>query len=453
MCRVERNTARPVFQTIIETIEQDIRAGKLQPGQRLPTHRGLARLVGVSVGTASRVYREMERRGLVAAEVGRGTFVTVDAGQKPSAIDVSPGILKWDMGDVRPLARTDPELWPVVRNVLNRRRLTELMMNPEPQGLLEHRAAGADWLARFGINVPPQNVVITAGAQNALFLICNSLMKPGDRLATDCLTSMGIKAAAVRNGIRLEGVRMDSVGMLPNELDALCRRQSIKALYLSGRIQDPTNCAMPLARRQELRNVIRKHRILLIENDLCGFLSERPDRNLSSILPEECIYISSVANAFPAGLRVAYVAAPPRVTKKLTQAVADTMLFVSPICAELAAASIRSGLAEISIQQKKEAASKRMTIFRNVFANHVFEGPERCLSVWLRLPSPWKSLELETAAARRNIRIFSAARFAVGPSVPVEAVRVSLTGVKNPGDLRKALHCLEQLVTKGPSGS
>ena len=442
------DASKPIYLGVVDAIESDIRAGKLQPGQRMPTHRELAKTVGVTIGTASRVYHEAEKRGLVTAVVGRGTFVTVDAGTRHSVIDVSRDALDWDLGIARPLTGADPDVGAVVRKVLNRRRLPDLMLYPDPQGLPEHRSAGADWLNRFGLRVPPKDVVITAGTQHALSLICNSLMSAGDHIVTDCLTHMGLKAAAQRNGIRLKGVRMDSAGMLPDELDALCNRQAFKALYLSGRIQNPTNREMPHARRLELRDVIRKHGLTLIENDAYGFLSQTPDRNLTSLLPDRSIYISSLSKAFSAGLRIAYVAAPTHITQQLSQGIADTMLFVSPVCAEIASECLRSGLAEASIRKKRELVRKRVALFRDIFTDHVFESLDECLFVWLKLPCFRKAASLEADAAERGIRVMSSMRFAIGASPPVEAVRIALTGVERLTELRKALHALERLISK-----
>lgn len=440
--------SKPLYLAVLEALERDIRSGILRPGQRMPTHRSLAKQVGVTLSTASRVYREAEKRGLITAVVGRGTFVTADAGKKTSVIDVDEGLLDWDMGLARPLPQADPDLWSVARKVVHRHRLPALMAYSDPQGLPEHRGVGSDWVSRFGLNVPPKGIVITAGAQHALFVVCNSLFTVGDRIATDCLTYPGFKTAAQRNGLRLEGVPMDSAGMSPHALESLCNRHQIKGIYISGRVQNPTNREMPHTRRMELKDVIRKHGLMLIENDPYAFLSDSTDKTISALVPENSIYISSLSKAFFAGLRIAYVAAPPHVAKVLTQGIADSMLAVSPFCAEIASECITSGLADKAIEQKREAMAKRLALFRKVFAGHFFESSDQSMLVWLTLPPHWKGLNMEREAATHKIRVFSAEKFAVGSAHPPEAVRVSLTGVENLATLRKALCSLERLISK-----
>src|SRR3954463_11322041 len=68
-----RNGAR--YRAIAEALAEDVRDGRLAAGAQLPTQRDLAWKLHVTVGTVSRAYAEAERRGLIAGEVGRGTFV------------------------------------------------------------------------------------------------------------------------------------------------------------------------------------------------------------------------------------------------------------------------------------------------------------------------------------------------------------------------------------------
>ena len=439
-------TSKPLYLAVVEALEEDIRSGVLQPGQQMPTHRKLAEMVSVTLGTASRVYREAESRGLVTAVVGRGTFVTVNACKKSMLIDVEQSPAGCDMGVARPLSKPDLSLAVVAKKALHKSRQSALMAYADPQGLPEHRGVASDWVARFGLKVPPRDIVITAGAQHALFLICNCLFKSGDRVATDHLTYPGMKAAAQSNGVRLEGLPIDNEGMLPSELEALCNRQRIKGLYVSGRFQNPTNVTMSYERQLALQGIIRRHNLLLIENDSYGFLSDSPDHILSHLLPEQSFYISSLSKVFLAGLRIAYVAAPEHLVKNLTQGIADSMVSVSPLCAEIAAESILAGHAETIIRQKKLQIAKRVSLFRTVFAGHDFAISERSMAAWLSLPPPLRATDLEAEASKRNIRIFSSERFAVGSIPAPEAVRISLTGVEDTARLRRALQTLERLV-------
>ena len=71
----ELESDKPRYVAIADAIARDTASGRLTPGSRLPTHRDLADLIGVTVGTVTRAYSEAARRGLISGEVGRGTFV------------------------------------------------------------------------------------------------------------------------------------------------------------------------------------------------------------------------------------------------------------------------------------------------------------------------------------------------------------------------------------------
>src|SRR5690242_2168462 len=76
----------PLYTAIADQLARDLESGRLKPGDRLPTHRDLAWKLGVTVGTVTRAYAEAERRGLIAGEVGRGTYIrdrSIDSAQLP----------------------------------------------------------------------------------------------------------------------------------------------------------------------------------------------------------------------------------------------------------------------------------------------------------------------------------------------------------------------------------
>ncbi len=75
----------PVFEAIVTALEADIEAGRLHRGQRLPTHRALAKALGVDLTTVTRAYGEARRRGLTEARVGQGTFVAESHVRAPRA--------------------------------------------------------------------------------------------------------------------------------------------------------------------------------------------------------------------------------------------------------------------------------------------------------------------------------------------------------------------------------
>ena len=112
-----QNGSGPLYIRLADGIERSIYAGQLQPGDRLPTHRDLADTLAMNVTTITRGYKEAERRGLISGTVGRGTYVSSDAGTSSAMVSHephAPGML--EMGLVNPLYHLDPDLNEGLRN-------------------------------------------------------------------------------------------------------------------------------------------------------------------------------------------------------------------------------------------------------------------------------------------------------------------------------------------------
>src|SRR5262245_8190035 len=155
----------PVYLAIADALAVDLEAERVRPGERLPTHRDLARALGVNVVTITRAYAEAARRGLVEGHVGRGTFVrTIEArprererrGRSADAIDLSQNQIALPAGsyDARSVLAS-----------MGERVEAALHAGYQPAGHSEHRAAGAQWIARAGLALDPEHVIVTTGGQ------------------------------------------------------------------------------------------------------------------------------------------------------------------------------------------------------------------------------------------------------------------------------------------------
>lgn len=438
----------PLYQALADAIEQDVRSGRLGRGTRLPTHRDLADTLGVNVSTVTRGYAEAERRGLIHATVGRGTFVASDGGASPSLVAPAPhgpGIV--EMGIVTPLYALDPDIADGLRCLSARRDLTRLLHYAAPPGLPEHRAAGAAWMTRYGLDADPADVVVTAGGQHALTCCLTALFHPGQRLAVDALTYPGIKSLAATLGIRLAPVSGDDQGMSAADLDAACRREEIAGVYLMPGAHNPTTVFMPPERREEIAAVIRRYGLLLIEDD--AYALTHPSCPAAPVLagvPERGIFIAGVSKAFGAGLRVAFLAAPGPLRTGLSEAVLNTVWMASPITTELACSWIMDGTADATLAAKRGEARRRYAVAAERLAGYVYRGHETGFFLWLHLPAPWSGAALELRAREAGVNLFGAERFGVGHEPVPAAARISLSGPKSLKDLTKGLEVIRRIL-------
>ena len=154
----------PRYRAIADALSADLKSGRLQPGARLPTHRELARTLGVTVGTVSRAYAEAERRGLVQGEVGRGTFIR--GGEEAAAsffARAETGVI--DLSQSVPAVAASEEehqlLSQAFRSLGRHGDLAELAGFPPPAGARRHRESGARCLAGLGLDVSPARATVT----------------------------------------------------------------------------------------------------------------------------------------------------------------------------------------------------------------------------------------------------------------------------------------------------
>lgn len=441
------DTDKALYVAIADAMERDIRLGLLKGGEQLPTHRELARIVGVNVTTITRAYKEAEKRGLISSTVGRGTFVTSDLGSSASLYrDESQEGHMIEMGLVLPLNTVEPDIGDLIGRMLKKGRLNQYMGYTPPSGLARHREIGSRWIRRFGVEANAENTVVTAGVQHALICVFSGLFQPGDRIAVDCLTYPGVKAAAKRCGIHLEGVPVDQEGMLPKELEALCKRTDIKGVYTVSLMENPTNSAMSEKRIHAIAEVIEKHDLLLIEDDIYRFMAASGPAPISTLLPERSVYLAGVSKAFYAGLRVGFLCAPKRLCGRIAQAVVDTMWMAPSFNAEIVCACIEEGIAEEIIARKMNEIRERSAMAERILAGFKFRYEKDSMFLWLCLPEERNAVEFEKSAAGYGINVVSSEKFSVGGTVPPNCIRISLSGADSREELEKGLLIIRRLL-------
>ena len=440
-------TSQPKYSAIADKLEQDIRSGLLLPGDQLPTQRELADIIGVNVSTITRAYKEAERRRLIAATVGRGTFVAADA---RATLDLVPNEgMKTDlieMGLVMPLYGQEENPAEMINRLSRNRRLEDYMKYTDPAGLPEHRATGAHWVKRYGLNVGPEQIVITAGAQHALACSLLSCFQPGDRIAVDVLTYPGFKTLAGMLGIRLVAIPADEHGMIPAALNTACRRDEIKGIYLMPGVQNPTAIHIPKARCEQLADMILRHKLLLLEDDVYGHTCSEQLPAISVLAPDNSIFIAGLSKILYAGLRSAYVVAAKRYRELLIKAILNTLWMSPTLNAAIIAECITSGTIEKTIATKRKEAVRRNKLAYEKLAGFQYTGMPAGYFIWLLLPQPWTGLDFEIRSRQLGVNIFGAEKFVVGGIVPPSAVRISLSGPDTQEQLAKGMELVSRLL-------
>jgi DNA-binding transcriptional MocR family regulator len=304
-------------------------------------------------------------------------------------------------------------------------------------GSERHRAAGAAWVGR---GTDPSRIVVTAGTQHAILLAFASCARAGDTILAESVTYHGAKACAAMLGIRLAPLQLDRYGIVPDALDRACRgRGAPKVLYTIPSLHNPTGIVFPEKRRRELAAVAAKHGVTIIEDDVCGFLLESTPPPIAAFAPERTIFLTGVGKALAPSLRVGYLAAPDALLPRLNAALAASVLFASPVTAELAASWIEDGTAAKIVELKRAEVALRNRAARRILP--LATGDARSGHLWMELPKRWAPDAFVDEARRRRVRVASATSFAVSNEVP-RAVRICIGSAASIAELESALHVL-----------
>lgn len=445
--------AGPRYLALADALTDAVKAGDLPPGTRLPTHRDLAHRLGVSVHTISQAYAEARRRGYIAGETGRGTFVQTLPSAAPDRHILDRRHAEViDLSVIRPIrdAGLHARLQSVFTELARDESMAHMLSCRPIAGLDAHRAAGATWLTRLGVDVDADRVVITNGVAHGMTVALSALVEPGAVVATESVTDHGVIALANLLHVRLAGLDTDDEGIRPDALEAACRRQPVKAVVVTPNLTNPTALAMGAERRRDLAQVAARHDVTIVEDDAYGaLLTDRP-APLWTHAPDRTVYLTSLTKPVMAGLRTGYLTAPPPLIQRIVARVRATSWMATPLPAEIAARWIADGALEAVIADQRGALRARNALAGRLLADAAIRHHATGLHAWLPLPSPWRAENFVSQLRVRHVAVTSAEPFVVGRAAEPHAVRLCLGGPDTDDELAAALRRVRDVLAVGP---
>jgi len=437
---------KPVYVQLADTLANEIREGALPPGSKLPTHRVFAEKSCIALATATRVYKELEKRGLIVGEAGRGTFVRDP--DLPMTLGVhqtaTEGVT--DLVFNMPGAAEDADL---LRDGL--RRLSgagdlEAMLRYQPHGGRKHeRRIIADSLTAPLGRIDPDCLVITSGGQHGLATVCLGLFKFGDKIAVDALTYPGFKSAAALRGLELIPIDGQNGVMDPDDLDRKCRSQDIRAVYLMPTVQSPLGTVMDEPMRLQLLEVAQRYDLKIIEDAAYAFLEPAPPPSYLLLAPERTVHVGSFSKSLATGLRLGYVIAPTGQINRLLEAVRATTWNAPALVSGLVTGWIEDGTLERSEVNRRRDGAERQTVCRTVFAKHRVNSHPNAGFAWIPLDKGVRASSIVTALKEQRLSVSGAEPFATTVALP-QAIRLAFGAVPS-AELKGTLQRVERAVS------
>jgi DNA-binding transcriptional MocR family regulator len=433
----------PIYQQLAAAIHRDVESGTLGPGDRLPPQRDLAEALGLTVGTVTRAYQIAMRRGLIAGEVGRGTFVQPRPGESSNEpLDLSLNALPPHAHVAELAARLDPPL----------AARASLLDYPPRGGRADHREAGAAWIARRGLNVSPSHVLVTVGAQHALFAAIASVSSAGDTVLVEELTFSGVLSAARLLGLKPLAVAIDSDGVRPDAIEATARASGARAIVLQPSLHNPTGVKMSAARRAAVIDTVTRLGLAVVEDDTYGFLVPETSPVTTGLDGGTWTYVTGLSKSVAAGYRTGFLATSPSLVDRASSTLWATAVAASPIPVALATAVIADGTADRIVEWKRSEVRARGAAAREILRAVPDAISLSSPHLWLPLPRPWRAASLAAAARARGILIGTSEAFVPQSGATPRAIRVCLMPPRSRDRLASALETVRDLMGSEPAG-
>lgn len=442
---------RPAYLSLAEQISRAIQDGTLPSGHRLPPHRTMADSLKLSVQTVSRAYDDLIRRGLISGEIGRGTFV--QAVRK----EPEPPYLPERLGELIDLSILKPacdqyhlEKMREAFGWLAENLPASSALSFRPNVVFpRHRAAAAEWLSHCGLDVSPLNISVTNGATAGMTTALMSVAPPGSTVVVEAISHHTLVPLSTYLGLHLEGVSVDEQGMLPDALEAACRKGNVRAVFLQPTVINPMAAMMSAERREALAEVARRHDLAIIENDILGPLVEDRPPPMAAIAPERTLYITSFTKITVPGLRIGYLSAPDRYVASVANRHLVSNWMATPSIAEIATKWVGDGTAMELVGWQRRALAMRHAIAAETLTGLDYRHHPQSLHVWLRLRGEHTEEDFVSQARLRGVAIAPGSSFRTSGETWHPAVRISL-GSTTEAELKTGLGIVASLSVADP---
>lgn len=465
--------AAPVYQQIADWFRREIEAGRLGPGDRLPTIRALARSLAVNRDTVAFAYEALAREGWLESTVGRGTFVRrPEAAAPPSPFEpvLSPlveRLLDFERARVRYAAPAgtvplhslvpDPSLYPAdeFRRAVARvmaRDGSDLLRYGLPQGHPGLRELLAARLRETGMRVGADEIVVTQGASEGIALALRLFAAPGDVVAVEEPTYHNVLSALAALGLRAAPVPMRDGAADLAALERALERPEVKLFYTMPTFHNPLGTTTDLAHRRALLAVAAAADKPVVEDayEMDLRFAGRPVPALAA-LDERGLVVqlfSFSKSLFP-GARVGSIAARGRTVEALLALKHASDLGGALVLQAALAEFVASGGYERHLARVRRTLRGRRDALLEALAREMPEGvtwtrPEGGLQLWVELPAFVDTAELLADAVRGGVLFAPGFQFRSDPR-PSSGLRLSIA-LAGEDEIRRGVAVLARAV-------
>lgn len=431
----------PLYHRVAGELQLAITGGSLRSGDRRPSVRALCHQHGVSASTVTLAYRWLENRALVEARPKSGYFVAHRPAALPEPeVDArmhTPGFVTPDeitreflLGSDNPLAA--PSFCPTPARALlpeaKLRHLTARLNRAHPEYASKYQVTGSlalrEEIARRSVNaglrLRPENIILTQGGTEALFLALRAAAKPGNTIALESpsywmlleiIRSLGMRSLEIPTHPR-DGLSIDALDFATREPGA------IQACVVIPNFQNPLGSLMPLEAKRRLVALSAERGFALIESDIYGethFGDERPPVLKSFDAADDVILCSSFKKTVAPGCRVGWMA-PGRLFRLAQSLKFHTSASGALLQQEVLAEFMRDGGCDHHMRRLRAALRALCEQMIDAVTRHFPPGcrlsrPQGGFMLWIELPKQVDSRRVFEQARREHIGLAPGSTF------------------------------------------
>jgi len=461
----------PLYVQLRDQLRALVHSGELRTGDRIPASRELAGQLGVHRTTVANAYAELESEGLIQGHVGRGTFI---CGMQAKQFSPPPrtnghGPMRWEalfadergeeslsrmMPEVPPgaiaftVARPSGEFFPVE----DFRRCANAVLGGEGRRILQLGSTDGyeplkreliDLFRGEGMNVRPEQLLITDGCQQAIDLVCKAFLRPGDAVALENPGYPGAIAILAGARIRIlsvpvqaDAARTGHAGLDVDALETVLLQNRVKFLLITPDFHNPTGTVLPVSERRRLLELAGHYQVPVIEDAIYARLRLRgngvPSLKALDTLGNVIQIDSFSKTAFP-GLRVGWCIGAESAIERLRLLKQTTDLHTDQLSQAAMAEFMRRGYFTRHVEKMKKVYRSRLEAMEAALQKHMPDGTswthtEGGMSLWVTLPAGFDAGELLIHARERGV-LFLPGRYFYSQHPQPNTLRLGFTAV------------------------
>lgn len=475
---ITKSSGVVVYLQIAQQIIDEIQRGRLPPSAAMPGTRELAEKLKVNRKTIILAYDELIAQGWLTTESRRGTFVSAklphfsppnqgnsDLKQRVAETSI-PILAKYastiavenlahmiDFNDGIPDTRLIPfeTISKAFRHALIEPIRSNKLGYGDPRGMLRLRQTLSEMLnMERGLSVNIDNICIARGSQMGIFLAARVLAKPSEYVVVENLSYPPAREAFRSCGAKILTVGLDQNGINVDELEALCKKYPISAIYVTPHHQFPTTVMMTAERRLKLLMLAEQYDFVIVEDDYDHefHFHHHPVFPLASTNHDSrVIYVGSLSKVLAPGLRVGYLVASKEF---IDQCASEVMLIdrQGNSVTELAVtALLASGEIKRHIRRTLKVYNERRNVLIDLLENELgefinFDPPNGGLAIWLRLNGDIDMNKLVKNALLEKVKFLPGALFSESDAKN-NGIRLGF-GSLNASELTMGVHRLKR---------